>query len=138
MQFRGFFKWSAKTNVIESRGRLYDISFGSVLIGLMCALLLAGMMGCDDAEDLVILTEQLPNGRVGVAYGFVLQVEGDADEFILVSGTLPPGISFTIDGEFEGIPTDAGTFTFTIEVIDFSRGGIRDRVSKGFSLVIEE
>ncbi len=114
------------------------MQFRGFYIGLICTLLLVGLAGCDDREDLVILTEQLPNGRVSVAYGFVLEVEGDADEFLLVSGTLPPGISFTSDGEFDGIPTDAGSFTFTVEVIDFSRGGIEDRVSKGFSLVIEE
>jgi hypothetical protein len=111
----------------------------------MCALTLAGLTGCDgddnnghdDHDALVILTEQLPNGRVGVAYGFVLEVAGDADEFLLVSGTLPPGIAFSIDGVFSGIPTEAGSFVFTVEALDLSSGYIVDRTSKGFSLVIE-
>ncbi|WP_089721833.1 putative Ig domain-containing protein [Candidatus Entotheonella palauensis] len=111
--------------------------FRGLIVSLMCALTLAGLMACGDDEDLVILTEQLPNGRVGVAYSFVLEVEGDADEFVLVAGTLPPGIDFSIDGEFGGIPTEAGSFTFTVEAIDLSRGLINDRISKGFSLVIE-
>lgn len=109
-----------------------------ILLTWMCALPLVGLTGCDGDEALLILTEQLPNGRVGVAYGFVLEVQGDADEFLLVSGTLPPGIDFSIDGAFGGIPTEAGSFTFTVEAIDFSRGFIEDRTSKGFSLVIEE
>ncbi len=112
--------------------------FRAMLLSLIGALSLAGLMGCNDHDALVILTERLPNGRVGVAYGFILEVEGDADEFLLVSGTLPPGIDFSIDGEFGGIPTEAGSFTFTVEAIDFARGFIQDRISKGFSLVIEE
>ena len=108
----------------------------------MCALTLAGLTGCDgddhdDHDDLVILTEQLPNGRVGMAYSFVLEVEGDADEFLLVSGILPPGIDFSIDGVFGGIPTEAGSFTFTVEALDLSSVYIVDRTSKGFSLIIE-
>lgn len=112
--------------------------FRVLILSLLGALTLAGLTGCGDHEDLVILTEQLPNGRVGVAYGFVLEVEGDADEFVLVAGALPPGIDFSIDGEFGGIPTEAGSFTFTVEAIDISRGFVEDRTSKGFSLVIEE
>jgi len=109
-----------------------------IFLGLMCTLILVGLTGCDDHEALLILSERLPNGRVGVVYGFVLAVEGDADEFLLVSGTLPPGIAFSIDGEFSGIPTQAGSFTFTVEAIDFSHDSIAERTSKGFSLVIEE
>lgn len=110
------------------------------VIGLsfMCGLTLLGLMGCDDHEDLSILSERLPNGRVGMFYDFVLTVEGDADEFLLVSGVLPPGIAFSIDGEFSGLPTEAGSFTFTVEALDFSHGSIEDRTSKGFSLIIEE
>ncbi len=113
------------------------MQFRGFYIGLICATILIGLIGCDDREELVILTEQLPNGRVGVAYSVVLEVEGDADEFFLVSGTLPPGISFSIDGAFFGIPIRAGSFTFTVEAIDFSRGFIEDRVSKGFVLTID-
>ena len=58
-----------------------------IFLGLMCTLILVGLTGCDDHEALLILSERLPNGRVGVVYGFVLAVEGDADEFLLVSGT---------------------------------------------------
>lgn len=113
-----------------------------IFLTWICTLTLAGLTGCDgddnnDHADLVILTEQLPNGRVGVAYGFVLEVAGDADEFLLVSGTLPPGIAFSIDGVFSGIPTEAGSFVFTVEAIDFSGGFIVARTSKGFSLIIE-
>ena len=114
--------------------------FRVILRYVMCALLLLGALGCEDSDTLIILTEQLPNGRVGEPYSFTLEIEGDADEFELVSGTLPPNISFSLtDGEFSGEPTQAGSFTFTIEAIDLARDGeVKDRTAKGFVLIIDE
>ena len=34
--------------------------------------------------------------------------------FVLVSGTLPPGVSFSSLGKFGGTPSTAGTYTFTV------------------------
>ena len=113
--------------------------FRIMLCQAICALLLIGLLGCEDDDALTILTEQLPIGRVGEPYEFELEVEGDADEFLLVSGTLPPGVDFSIDGEFGGEPQQAGSFTFTIEAIDLSRDGdLQDRTAKGFILVVDD
>jgi hypothetical protein len=86
---------------------------------------------------LIIITESLPNGRVGDEYSFTLEVEGDADEFRVVSGNLPPGIQLVDSGVLIGTPTLAGTYTFTIEVFDLSDGLLLDRTSQGFSLLVE-
>ena len=87
-------------------------------------------------RDLEIVTGVLPAGRVGEPYTAELEVDGDGDEFRVVSGDLPPGMSFSDDGEFFGNPTVAGAFTFTIEVFDLFRGFIDARASKGFSISI--
>lgn len=104
---------------------------------------LFALLGCltacdydDDDDDLEIVTEVLPDGHVGVAYSAELEVDGDDDEYRVLSGDLPPGISFSDDGEFFGTPTVAGQFTFTIEVLDLSQGFIEERASKGFSISI--
>lgn len=104
--------------------------------GLIAAAI--GLTGCYGDDDIEILTDSLPNGQVGTPYFFELEVDGDGDEFLIVSGDLPPGISFSDEGEFTGRPTTAGTFIFTVEAIDFAHGDIRARTSKGFSLTIDE
>ncbi|MGK3945616.1 putative Ig domain-containing protein, partial [Streptomyces caeruleatus] len=38
--------------------------------------------------------------------------------FSLVSGTLPPGLSFTNAGVLSGTPTTLGSYTFTIKATD--------------------
>ncbi|MEE8290816.1 MAG: putative Ig domain-containing protein [Candidatus Tectomicrobia bacterium] len=108
------------------------------LVGMVCLLALLGSLtACyDDGDDLEIVTDVLPAGRVGEPYTAELEVDGDGDEFRVVSGDLPPGISFSDDGEFFGNPTVAGDFTFTIEVFDLFRGFIDARASKGFSISI--
>jgi Putative Ig domain len=105
--------------------------------GVLCVAVWLALMGCDDHEDLIIITESLPNGRVGDEYFFTLEVEGDGDEFLVAAGNLPPGIQLVNSGVLLGTPTSAGTYTFTIEVLDLSDGFIIDLTSQGFSLLIE-
>lgn len=107
------------------------------LWGVLCIAVWLALMGCGDHEDLIITTESLPNGRVGEEYFFGIEVEGDADEFRVAAGTLPPGIQLIDSGILLGTPTLAGTYTFTIEVFDLSDGLLLNRTSQGFSLLIE-
>jgi Putative Ig domain len=107
------------------------------LWGVFCVAIWLALMGCDDHEDLIIITGSLPNGRVGEAYSFAIEVEGDADEFLVVDGRLPPSIQLVDSGVLHGTPTLAGTYTFTIEALDFSDGLLIDRTAQGFSLLIE-
>jgi hypothetical protein len=111
-----------------------------VLVLLLFQLLSSS--GCDvdidvDDDDLDIVTDTLPDGIVGTAYSFVIDTDGDADEFRLISGNLPPNIRLSDGGRLSGTPTTPGTFIFTIEVIDIFDGFIVDRVSKGFSLIVQ-
>ncbi len=92
--------------------------------------------GCGDREDLVIVTDLLPEGQVGVAYSTTIEVRGDADEFGVVFGNLPPTLELSDTGVLSGTPQTAGTFTFTIEVFDLLDGDILDRTAQGFFIVI--
>ena len=113
------------------------MTFAIPIRGMLCIAICLALMGCEDHEDLIIVTDSLPNGRVGIEYAFTIEVEGDDDEFLVATGNLPPGIQLTNTGVLFGIPTMAGLYTFTIEVFDLSDGLIIDRTSQGFSLLIE-
>lgn len=59
---------------------------------------------------------QAPGGVVGQAYSFAYTVAQSAvPPSVWVSeGTLPDGLSLSLDGVLSGTPTVAGTFTFTV------------------------
>lgn len=77
----------------------------------------------DPANPLVITngTDQLTDGRVGVAYEVGLFPGGGVPPYRWshVAGTLPPGLLVQASpGRVKGTPTAAGTFTFTVRVDD--------------------
>ena len=87
--------------------------------------------GCCDPR---ILTDSLPEGRVGEPYLFALESECGSG-FWFVSGELPPGLSFTSEGVFVGTPVLAGLYFLTVTWED-RVDGVTSSVSKGFMLVI--
>lgn len=78
--------------------------------------------------ELVVFTETLPDGRVGLAYRAVLNRRGGLPPvtWSIVAGTLPPGLTLAADGVLSGVPAAAGTFAFWIRVAD-SLGGADSR-----------
>ncbi|MEI5679504.1 MULTISPECIES: putative Ig domain-containing protein [unclassified Mesorhizobium] len=63
----------------------------------------------------------LPGGSVGSGYGPVtLTANGGTGpySFEVTAGNLPAGLSLSISGEFNGTPTVAGSFTFTVTATD--------------------
>ena len=94
-------------------------------------LLLSLAAGCC---DLSIESDTLPAATTGQAYSFSLESDCGGDVWFVSEGVLPPGIAFTSEGDFSGIPSAAGTFVFTVGLEDFSG----HTVFKGFSLTVTE
>lgn len=69
---------------------------------------------------LAIVTSDLPDAIVGVAYGRTLAAFGGDPDFswLLDSGSLPPGLSLNQSGSITGTPSTAGTFNFVVKVTD--------------------
>jgi uncharacterized repeat protein (TIGR01451 family) len=76
-----------------------------------------------------------PSGQVGVPYSTQLTVTNGTSPFTwsVSSGTLPPGISLGAGtGLLSGTPTTAGSYTFTVQIVDASG----QTASKAVTLVI--
>lgn len=69
---------------------------------------------------LTITTPSLPGATVNVPYSTSLTVIGGVAPYTwtVTSGTLPVGLSLSGAGDITGTPTEAGTFTFTVQVAD--------------------
>jgi large repetitive protein len=65
-------------------------------------------------------TSTLPDATAGVAYsGQATAFNGETPyTWALTGGQLPPGLTLNADGVVSGTPTEAGTFTFVLEVTD--------------------
>ena len=62
----------------------------------------------------------LPTGRVGSTYGASIEATSTSSPttFSVTAGALPAGLALAPDGTIAGVPTTAGTFTFTVTVTD--------------------
>lgn len=93
-------------------------SFSAVVNSSNCCSALCSPFGAA-ALALEIACPTNDTGTVGQAYSGQINATGDSPPYVfaLVSGTLPPGLTLnTATGVISGIPTTAGTFTFTISV----------------------
>jgi hypothetical protein len=77
--------------------------------------------GGGGGPPLVITTTSLPNGTRFVPYNAQVNVTGGVPgyQFSLLSGSLPAGVTLNSStGVISGVPTAAGTFSFTVRVTD--------------------
>ena len=68
-----------------------------------------------------ITTTSLPPGEAGMYYDQTLQASScniGAYNWILTGGSLPSGLTIGSNGEIYGTPTNAGAYTFTVQVTD--------------------
>ena len=71
--------------------------------------------------DLTLNPATLPNGAPGQSYTQVLTITGGGFgpfTWTVDSGTLPPGMTLTANGQLTGTPTTSGMYTFKIKVTD--------------------
>jgi len=67
-----------------------------------------------------ITTNNVSNGVAGAPYSKNLVASGGVTPYTwsVISGSLAPGLSLSINGSITGTPTSAGPFTFTVQVSD--------------------
>ena len=73
------------------------------------------------ATPLVITTTALPSSLEGQAYAASLVASGGTAPYtwsLANNSSLPPGLSLSASGQIFGVPTVAGTGTFTVQVTD--------------------
>ncbi len=87
---------------------------------ILSCVLAAGAAGCSPDPTLWIDADELPAGRVDVAYDAALVVRDAVGEarWSVVDGALPPGLDLADDGVISGVPEAWGTYGFTVEVGD--------------------
>jgi hypothetical protein len=85
---------------------------------------------------MTITTTSLPTGKAGYYYNQTLKVSGGKAGYtwIVTSGALPRGIRLATGGTLSGIPTAAGSYTFTVRVTD--KGVPVNTDSKTFTLTV--
>jgi len=72
----------------------------------------------------IVLTANLPHGRLGVPYSGSITASGGTQPYQLdpITGAIPPGVMDASDnGTFTGTPTAVGTYTFLEGVYDRDR-----------------
>jgi uncharacterized repeat protein (TIGR02543 family) len=78
------------------------------------------------APNLSVTPTIVPGGWVENGYSTQLQTP---EIWTLESGTLPPGLSLSTRGVLSGTPTEGGTYTFTVQVMDASGVPVKETLS---------
>jgi uncharacterized protein (TIGR03437 family) len=65
-----------------------------------------------------ILTNSLPQAKVGKAYSYLLAAVGGTPPFTWSAGSMPDGLTISADGLLKGTPTRAGAFSLNLTVRD--------------------
>ncbi|HVU96515.1 MAG TPA: MBG domain-containing protein [Puia sp.] len=88
-------------------------------VGETGPLLLAAEARAGAPKDLNISPSTVPNGQYGTSYKQMLKATGGVGTitFSITRGNLPPGLSLSADGELSGVPTGAGSFSFTVTAV---------------------
>jgi uncharacterized protein YhjY with autotransporter beta-barrel domain len=83
---------------------------------------------------LITTPSPLPPAAGGTAYATTINVAGGFQPYVfsLAGGSLPPGLVFASSGSLSGIPTSAGTYTFTLHVADAAT----QTADKSYQLVV--
>ncbi len=106
----------------SKRSRLIILSlFMVVVVGLLWAATATKQLSLTvSPATLVITTDSLPGGMVGVSYSAQLTASGGIPPYTwgVTGGALPAGLSLSTGGLLSGTPSEYGTFNFTVTVTD--------------------
>jgi hypothetical protein len=88
------------------------------------------------ARTVSITTSSLPSGQVAQPYSATLAASGGSAPyaFSVSAGSLAPGLQLSASGALTGSPTNAGTFSFTVQVTDGSTPA--QVATRSYSLVV--
>ena len=106
---------------IDEEGLVTGISVGTTTISAALAGVTGSTVLTVQSASLVVTTTSLPNGVVNVAYTVTLAAGGGTLPYTwsIVDGSLPPGLTLSpSSGAITGMPTVAGTFSFTAQMRD--------------------
>jgi hypothetical protein len=80
----------------------------------------SAIFGLQTTVTFRITTTTIPPGIVGAPYSQTFAAVDGTTPYAwnLSAGTLPPGLNLSPDGILDGTPTEAGTFSFTIQATD--------------------
>lgn len=69
-----------------------------------------------------ITTNSIPTAIKNQAFSFPIQAAGGGQPytFVIVTGSLPPGLTLASNGTLSGTPTLAGNYIFTVQITDSS------------------
>ncbi len=77
-------------------------------------------VGQDEVQALTVELTGPPTGTLNAPYSAVLGATGGIApySFSLLAGQLPPGVALNANGTLSGTPTEAGTFSFSVQARD--------------------
>ena len=127
--------FAMKITATDSTGRTGSMIFNMVVVTTPLLITNTGN----------VQTPTLPSGTVGVAYNQYLNATGGSNagyQWTLSPGALPPGLTGGVNPnatctsscsfQISGMPTQAGTFNFTLQVKD----SLNNSAQQSFSLII--
>jgi len=115
----------AATGIITGRptsasnfGVTFSATDASTTIDLPITLKISASGGGGN-EGLSFVTTSLPDGRVGVDYAVLIEVQSGVGPFVFAADNLPTGLTLDgLSGQISGKPTAAGTYYVTLSGTD--------------------
>jgi len=98
--------------------------------------------GLSSCNQLTVTTSSMPEGTVGQPYSFALSACGGIPPYTWNKyppegyGANPPGLHVSTAGVLSGTPKKAGTYYFTLKVLD-STHSHKTQATKSLDLVID-
>lgn len=123
--------WSANVGTISSGGLYQAPTVSSTTNAIVKATSVANpsafgtasvTITANSSSPLSITTTSLPSATEGTGYSYTLSATGGTTPYswTVVSGSLPSSITLQASGLLSGTPSEAGQFTFTVQVSDSS------------------